>query len=114
MTRSVAWALLAIVLLTTPSCAFFAERKLDLQVVNESDSEAQVLYEWGGQSEEQSWLTVDATSEAGVTYDRPSPEWHVVVDGTEVTSSEDWPSDATTIDLTIQIDEQGAATVIDS
>jgi hypothetical protein len=37
----------------------------------------------------------------------------VVVDGTEVTRSEVWPSDNPTIDLTIQIDENGNASVID-
>ena len=113
MTRSLPAALLAIALLTTPSCAF-GEPKLDLRVVNESASDVRLLYEWGSRADERSVLTVEPNEDTRVEFDRPSLEWHLVVDGTEVTRSEDWPSDNPTIDLTIQIDQNGNASVIDS
>jgi hypothetical protein len=113
MTRSLPVALLAMALLATPSCAS-GEPKLDLSVVNESASEVQLLYEWGGRADERSVLTVQPKDDTRVKFDRPSPEWHLVVDGTEVTRSEDWPSDNPTIDLTIQIDQNGNASVIDT
>ncbi len=113
MTRSLRATLLAVALLATPSCVF-GEPKLDLRVVNESASEVQLLYEWGGRADERSVLTVEPNEDTRVEFDRPSLEWHLVVDGTEVTRSEDWPSDNPTIDLTIQIDQNGNASVIDS
>jgi len=92
MTRSLPAALLAMALLATPSC-LFGEPKLDLRVVNESASEVQLLYEWGGDADERSVLTVQPNEDTRVEFDRPSPNWHLVVDGTGVTTSEDWPSD---------------------
>ena len=110
MTRLLAAAVFAIALLTIPSCGF-GGRKLDLRVVNESASDVQLLYQWGGHPDERSVVTIEPNDDTHVEFDRPSPEWHVVVDGTEVTRSEDWPSDNPTIDVTIQIDENGTASV---
>jgi len=100
-------------LLATSSCVF-GEAKLDLRVVNDSASEVQLLYEWGGGADERAVLSVQPNEDTRVEFDRPSLEWHLVVDGTELTRSEDWPSDNPTIDLTIQIDRNGDANVIDS
>lgn len=102
------------VLLTTPGCDVFGEPKLDLRVVNESANDVELLYEWGDRAEERSLLTVEPNEDTRVEFDRPPVNWSVIVDGTEVTNSEHWPSDNPTIDLTIQIDEDGSASVIDS
>ncbi len=113
MTRFFPAAVLAIALLTIPSCVV-GDPKLDLRVVNESAREVQLLFEWGGRADERSVLTVEPHEDTRVVFDGPSLLWHVVVDGTEVTRSEDWPSGNPTNDLTLQIDQNGNASVIDS
>jgi accessory colonization factor AcfC len=88
---------------------------LELDVVNESQSEAVIEVRGPGGADAAVREVVRPGGVLGLAMERPGPGgWSVAVNGEVATDWLEWPNDNPTIDLTIRIEADGSVVVQDT